>query len=241
MAFVVGSGTSLAATPAAEKAPDNRPECSLDLVKPVFLFIRNPARTEADFADHYIHNHAVLGRNLQRTIRGYTVNIVQNTGQGRPDAITEVWVPMTSDGSPDFSTATPDERRIVVDDDRTMFDRAGKSGGQLGGGPYIVKREVTVLAGDPLPWTLGEATPEYKTILFYRNAADVPAKPPAGARRVVDGYVSHIGIGAERSRADIAVFRSIWSAQPLHVTGVDSVQMKEYRQIIPPVTDWCSR
>ena len=220
-------------------SPDQDLKCMEKLVKTIFLFKRNPARTPEDFVEHYIHHHAVLGRRLNTSLRGYTVNLVQRPGAQDPDSFTEHWVPEKADGFPDWSTPTPDEQKIVTADDVTMFDRSGKDGGTMGGGPYIVKKEVTVM-GEPLQSPLYEATPELKTILFYTDASQLPASPPIGARRVVDSYPSYIQVGDTKVKPDIAVFRSVWSSKPIDAKGVRSLQVKEYRQIVPPSMNWCS-
>jgi len=48
--------------------------------KTIFLFRKHRDRSAADFARHYIHNHAPLGGRLTRCLLGYTVNIVDRTG-----------------------------------------------------------------------------------------------------------------------------------------------------------------
>ena len=220
-------------------SPDQSRRCTEKVVKTIFLFKRNPACTQEDFAEHYIHHHAVLGRRLNTSLQGYTVNLVQQPSAQDPDSVTEHWAPEKPDGFPDWSTPTPDEQKIVTADDITMFDRTGKDGGTIGGGPYIVKKEVTVL-GEPLQSPLYEATPEMKTILFYPDAAQLPASPPIGARRVVDSYPSYIQVGDAKVKPDIAVFRSVWSSKPIDAKGVRSLQVKEYRQIVPRSMNWCS-
>ncbi|HKX78832.1 MAG TPA: hypothetical protein VJM34_09960, partial [Novosphingobium sp.] len=94
---------------------------------------------------------------------------------------------------------------------------------------------------EPLSSPLYEVTPEMKTILFYPSAGKVPSSTPAGARHVVDSYVSYIQVGNAKIEPEFAVFRSVWSNKPIDTKGIKSLQVKEYRQILPPSMHWCSK
>ena len=197
--------------------------------KTIFLFQRNPNRDREDFAEHYINVHAMLGRTLTRSLRGYTVNIVK--AEGGPDAVTEHWVTKASDlYTPDIAYASKEDFEKVLVDDRTMF-----SGYEL----YVVNEEVEVVGGEPLDSPLYEATPEVKAVWLYRDAADVPPPPP-GARRVVDNRVmdqrtTTDGKGWTISAPDYQVIRMAWASDldKLGPTVSDALVVEEYRQIPP--------
>ena len=235
---------SLSWTGVAQAQADAGTQCRpADMEKTIFLMKKNPARTDADFADHYIHHHAPLGKKLTTNLKGYTVNIVQNKAAGDPNAVTEHWVPRATQLlTPYIANATKEDFKQVLVDDQSLF-----AGFDL----YVVQKEQVVLAGDALPSPLGEETPEVKTILFYPSASGLPAAPK-GARRVVDNFVSHKLVYAnvsynqmnmpfwEKAPSDVAVFRTVWSKAPIKADGARSLALKEYRQIVAPAAGWCT-
>ena len=201
--------------------------------KTIFLFTRHPGRTPADFAEHYITHHAVLGRTLTRCLTGYAVNL--NEGEGWPDAVTEHWCPSAMDLlTPLKAYATMADFETVLADDRTMF---------AGFALYVVDREVEVVAAEPLPFVVGEETGECKTVSMLASADALPPPPP-GARRVVDSHVSYRLAYDEALRrmapvpSDIAVFRMAWGPDGAALGGEDSLLVREYRQIAPPAPGW---
>lgn len=200
--------------------------------KTVWLFHRVEQRSPADFARHYVENHAVLGRNLCRMVRGYTVNIVQQ--QDGPNAVTEHWVDDVVDFlNPEKNYDSPEDRKQVFDDDRSLIDHSKTS-------LYLVEQEIETVPGTQLATEIGEETPEAKVIVFYRDAEDVP-RPPSNARRVVDNLVSSALVMEERGRvripSDIAVIRMLWGVDAKEISGTRVVEVKEYRQIAAPNWD----
>jgi hypothetical protein len=171
--------------------------------KTVFLFNRHPERSRENFAHHYIHNHAPLGARLTRSLRGYTVNIVE-TSDG-PDAVTEHWLSAASDLlTPSIAYATQEDFEAVVADDRTLFSDSVL---------YVVVEE-SYPAGDKDPAEApGTATPGLKLIWLCRSADEAPPVP-TGARRVVDNRVGYrlTFEDGERKRVepDHAFIRMAW-------------------------------
>lgn len=234
--------------PAATTAPDSS-ECNhqnSQMEKTIFLMRRNDSRTKADFAEHYVHHHAILGKTLTKpsVLLGYTVNIVVNGSDGEPDALTEHWVTRAVDLlTPSIANATKDDFRTVLVDDQSLF-----SGFDL----YVVSSERVLVPGKPLDSPPGERTPESKIVLMYPDASNLPPPPP-GARRVIDNIVSHKLVYAnvsykqfnipfwEKAPSDIAVFRMIWSKEPPAVGGVRSLTLDEYREIPAPDPGWHAR
>jgi hypothetical protein len=175
--------------------------------KTVFLFNRHPDRSRENFAHHYIHNHAPLGARLTRSLRGYTVNIVETPGG--PDAVTEHWMSAASDLlTPSIAYATQEEFDAVVADDRTLFSDSIL---------YVVVEESYPLGGKDPTVPPGTVTPGLKLIWLYHSADDAPP-PPAGARRVVDNRVGYrlVFEGGERKRVepDYMLIRMAWVDRP---------------------------
>lgn len=197
--------------------------------KTIFLFKRHADRPREDFAEHYVSVHAILGRTLTHSLKGYTVNLVNN--RNWPDAVTEHWADKAFEVyTPSIGYETKADFEKVLVDDKTMF-----SGYEL----YIVGREDVVIDG-PLPvFAQGDLTPLIKAVWLYRNRADVPP-PPLGALRVVDNHViarrRATGDGWWASaEPDYPLIRMAWanSVGTLGDHAGDALLVKEYRQIDP--------
>lgn len=198
--------------------------------KTIFLFRKHPDRSDADFARHYIHNHAPLGARLTRCLLGYTVNIVEKPGG--PDAVTEHWLPQAKDlFTPDVAYATREDFEAVVADDRTLF-----GGFDL----YIVVEETYPVEAEPLDAPAAQRTPEAKVIWLYPDAASAPPPPP-GARRVVDNRVGSklVYEGATRVSVapDIGLIRMAWGpdASALAAAAPGAIPVAEHRFIPAPL------
>lgn len=199
--------------------------------KTLFFFRRNPQRDPQDFEQHYINNHAKLGKRLTRCLLGYTVNIVKSANG--PDAITEHWVPRAMDIlTPDIAYASVDDFNEVLVDDRTMF-----SGFEL----YVVVDQIETVPGPQPDTPLETATPGVKLIWTYADAASAPP-PPASACRVLDNIVGyrlvHDGQGWQRLAPDFRLVRMAWvddvtQAGPAANTAIVTT---EYRFI--PAPQW---
>lgn len=197
--------------------------------KTIFLFRRHADRTREDFAEHYTTVHAVLGRILTKSLKGYTVNLVRN--RDWPDAVTEHWANMAFEiYTPSIGYDTKADFEKVLVDDRTMF-----SGYEL----YIVAREDVVIDGQLPAFVQGELTPLVKAVWLYRTASDVPPPPP-GALRVVDNRIKDrrkaSGDGWWVSSApDYQVIRMAWAPEEedLGDAAADAIIVHEYRQIAP--------
>lgn len=211
--------------------------------KTIFLMRRNDARTNADFAEHYLHHHAILGKTLTSpsVLLGYTVNIVLRGSAGAPDALTEHWLPRAIDLlTPSIAYASKEDFRRLLADDQSLF-----SGFDL----YVISNEKVVVPGKPLDSPLGEKTPEAKTVLMYSDASHLPPPPP-GARRVIDNIVSHKLVYAnvnygqmnipfwEVAPSDIAVFRMVWAKDHSVSDGMRGLALDEYREIPAPAPGW---
>lgn len=199
--------------------------------KSIFFFRRNPDRSPADFAHHYITNHAVLGKRLTRCLLGYSVNLLGNDGY--PAAVTEHWVPRVMDIlTPAVAYESMDDFNQVFIDDQSLF-----SGFEL----HVVTRENVVVGGSIPSAPLEQVTPGIKLIERFADAASVP--PPASrAVRVVDNVVSHKLTMAEdfswhETKADMDVIRMTWFEDRADVgeTGVNAWLTQEFRFIAPPV------
>jgi len=197
--------------------------------KTVFLFRRHPDRTRGDFDEHYVTVHAVLGRTLTKSLKGYTVNLVKN--REWPDAVTEHWADRAFEiYTPSIGYETKEEFNKVLVDDKTMF-----SGYEL----YIVGHEDAVIDGALPAFAQGEPTPLVKAVWLYRNQADVPPPSP-GALRVVDNHViarrRATGDGWWTSaEPDYPLIRMAWanSIERLGDHAGDALIVTEYRQIDP--------
>ena len=199
--------------------------------KTVFLFKRKDGWDRAEFARHYIGNHAPLGKKLTRTLQGYAVNLV--TSDSWIDSVTEHYVETAMHlVTTTISYATPEDFQQVLEDDRSFLHDDKPL--------YVVVSEVERVGGKPLDSPLGEKTPEAKAIWLYSDADAVPPPPP-GARRVLDSMVGyrleHNGTEYERRPSDIAVIRSAW-ARDLSQLGdtSDALVVDEYRMI--PTPQW---
>jgi hypothetical protein len=198
--------------------------------KTVFLFNRHPDRSRENFAHHYIHNHAPLGARLTRSLRGYTVNIVETPGG--PDAVTEHWLSSASDLlTPSIAYATQADFDAVVADDRTLFSDSILH--------VVVEETFPVGSKDP-GVAPGTATPGFKLIWLYRSPDDAPP-PPAGARRVVDNRVGYrlVFENGERRRIEpeYALIRMAWVDRPEDVGEIakSALVTREYPFIDAPV------
>ena len=200
--------------------------------KSIFFFRRKPDRTPANFAHHYITNHAPLGKRLTRCLRGYTVNIVDT--DGFPAAVTEHWVPAVMDIlTPSIAYASDEDFMTVVEDDQTLF-----SGFDL----YVVTQERVVLPGD-IDAPLEQRTPGVKLISTHADA-DNPPPPPAGAWRVVDNLVSHKLVMTDSHAWEVAdagfqILRMAWyaTAQDVGADAAGALKTAEYRFIAAPSWD----
>lgn len=200
--------------------------------KTIFLFTRTASRSRENFGQHYVNNHAPLGRRLTRVLRGYTLNLVQN--RNWPDAVTEHWVGAAMDLlTPSIAYARRQDFEEVLADDRTLFDAFRL---------YVVTGEKEVIHGQPLASPVGEVTPEFKVVWAFPDAGAAPAPPP-GARRVVDNVVGHELVHMEDGRwervaADVAVFRMAWAPDLKRIASGDCLIVSEYRQIPSPEPGW---
>jgi hypothetical protein len=197
--------------------------------KTIFLFRRKESRTPADFARHYIGNHAPLGARLTRCLLGYTVNIVESP-RG-VDALTEHWVPSAMDLlTLEKAYATPEDAEAVWADDGTLFSSFDL---------YVVVEEADVVPAEPLDSPMGQASPETKLVWFYPDAKAAPS-PPTAARRVVDNRVGFRLVRTEQEwtavKPDIELIRMAWSEdfEGLRSDAARAFVVKEYRFIPAP-------
>jgi hypothetical protein len=197
--------------------------------KTIFLFRRQKDRDRANFAHHYITNHAPLGTRLTRCLQGYTVNIV--TDEDGYDAITEHWVDHASDLlTPEIAYATAKDFEAVVNDDRTLFD-----GSEL----YVATKETYPVPGEPLASPPGAPTPEAKLIWLYADASAAPP-PPANARRVVDNHIGYKLVwepdGRKSITPDIQLIRMAWgpSVEAFGTGAMGAIVVKEHRFVAAP-------
>lgn len=200
----------------------------------VWLFHRVESRPHLDFVEHYVKHHAVLGRELCRMLKGYTVNIVsaghENRGES-PDAVTEHWVADVVDFLDiEKNYDSPEDRQRVFEDDRTLIDHAFTK--------VYVGRDRVVVPG-PLPEAVtGERTATDKLVLLYPSAAAAETDIVPGTRvvdLVVDGELVMAERGKKRVPSDIAVIRTAWGlASHTPPPGVRVLAVEEYRQIEAP-------
>ena len=201
--------------------------------KTIFLFTRKSTRSREGFGQHYIDNHAPLGKRLTRGLLGYTVNLVE--GREWPDAVTEHWVAAATDiVTPTIAYASPRDFEEVLADDRSLFD-----GFEL----YVISGERELVTAPILDTPLGQLTPEGKAVFMFADADHLPA-PPA-ARRVVDNFVSHKLVNGDGGSwqafpSDIAVFRMAWGISYGEDCPDDCLSLKEYRQLSAPGSNWGS-
>lgn len=199
--------------------------------KSIFFFRRNPDRSPGEFDQHYINNHALLGKRLTRCLLGYTVNLLG--GEGYPAAVTEHWVPYVMDLlTPKIAYETMDDFNVVLADDQSMF-----SGYEL----YVVKGESQIVGGPIPPAPLETATPGIKLIERFADATRL-TQPQPGAVRVVDNAVSHKLIMGDDfiwkcSEPEFGIVRMSWftDRNAIGEIGENDWLMQEYRFIAPPL------
>lgn len=201
--------------------------------KSIFLFSRKQDRSPAEFKQHYINNHAKLGKRLTRCLQGYTVNLIET--EGNPAAVTEHWVPTVMDLlTPAIAYASMDDFNEVFVDDQSLF-----SGFEL----YVVTGENLVVDGSVPLAPLEQCTPGVKLIERLVDTTDLPAPHPA-AVRVVDNIVGHKLTMTEdynwiEGEAEMAIIRMSWftDGKDLPGAGEKGWLTQEYRFIAPPAWD----
>jgi hypothetical protein len=197
--------------------------------KIIWLFHRVGQRSAANFADHYVNHHAVLGRQLCRMMDGYSVNIVKDIDG--PNAVTEQWVKNVGDFfdvTKNFDT--PEDRRKIFEDDRSLIDHSKTR--------VFVAREESVIDGKLTDAPMGTKSPDSKIVLFYPSIADA-RRHTVDARKVVDNHVDGELVMSEGGRvrmpSDTAVIRMAWGVESREMPeGLGALTVDEYRQIAPP-------
>lgn len=144
--------------------------------KIVFLFGRKAPQTHAEFAEHYLDHHALLGLKVAVQMDGYTVNLVPDEAVAI-DAVTETWTPST-EGFMDPQRAFANEADMV----ELMTDDASFIGTTQ---PYVVAEELVV--GEWPDGPVRERTPGVKRISLHPSEATLP--PTDGCTRVVRNNV----------------------------------------------------
>ena len=197
--------------------------------KTIFLFRRAAGRSREEFDEHYIAHHAPLGVKLVKTLKGYTVNLVD--GDAGPDAVTEHWLNQVEELlDPTKAYASMDDAMQVIKDDQTFIGSH-----EL----YVVTSEIETVPGERSPVVAGQASPGVKIVWCLRDEKLPPA--PIGARRVVDNRVSHKLVhqsGAQWARLDpdIKVFRMAWAPRldDIKADLADALVVREFPFIAPP-------
>lgn len=143
--------------------------------KLVFLFGRKPPQTHAEFAEHYLEHHSLLGLRLAVQMDGYTVNLVPDEASGDfdLDAVTETWTPsIEAFMDPQRSFASEADMQELMTDDASFIANSR---------PYVVTE--LLVKGE---WPTGPVrtrTPGVKRISLHPTEATLP--PTDDATRVV--------------------------------------------------------
>lgn len=147
--------------------------------KIVFLFGRKAPQTHAEFAEHYLDHHALLGLKVAVQMDGYTVNLVPDDASGDfdLDAVTETWTPsVAAFMDPEQAFANEADMVELMTDDASFIGTTH---------PYVVAEELVVGAWPDGP--VRTRTPGVKRISLHPTAATLP--PTDGCTRVVHNRV----------------------------------------------------
>jgi hypothetical protein len=151
----------------------------------VFLFQRNPARTPEDFVEHYLNDHARMGRTWVKGVARYTVSLRdldQGPLAGRTsgpaalpvDALTELTVEDTAAFfDPARSFDDPDHAATLMADHDTMFGEHQHC--------YRVQRTV-VVSGDQ-DWPTLDRSPGVKLLCLLEGDEGAPTAGEPGVWR----------------------------------------------------------
>jgi hypothetical protein len=185
--------------------------------KLMFFFTRKAGLTHAEFAEHYLQEHAPLGMRLTVTMAGYTVNLVD--GDDTVDAVTEIWTASAADFfDPAKSFASEDDAKAMMADHDSFI------------GPYDAYAvEERAVHGDVPLGAAGARTSGAKLIVRYGDGDTVPAVPD-GVRAVVDHRIVQ---SLTPDAPALAVVRSIWLDPGVAVSVDGALTVDEHRQMVP--------
>jgi hypothetical protein len=190
--------------------------------KLLFLMHRKDGLTRAEFFEHYLQVHTLLGLRYCTLMDGYTVSLTDGVdpGPGGPDAFTEVW---TRDASafldPSRAFRNEAEMRELLADDRSFIGR---------GLPWIV--EERLVHGDWPAGTPRERTRGIKRVSLHTGRSRPPLAP--GVTRVVEQRVVK-AIVPDAPPVDVFVFEWAPSADAFAPLAVPAYLASEYPQRIP--------
>ncbi|MFN8027554.1 MAG: EthD domain-containing protein [Acidimicrobiia bacterium] len=143
--------------------------------KLVFLFGRKPPQTHAEFAEHYLEHHSLLGLRLAVQMDGYTVNLVPDEASGDfdLDAVTETWTPsVAAFMDPQQSFANEADMHELMTDDASFIANTR---------PYVVTEALVKGAWPDGP--VRTRTPGVKRVSLHPAEATLPSTE--GCTRVV--------------------------------------------------------
>lgn len=143
--------------------------------KLVFLFGRKAPQTHAEFAEHYLEHHSLLGLRLAVQMDGYTVNLVPDAASGDfdLDAVTETWTPsVAAFMDPQQAFANEADMQELMTDDASFIANTR---------PYVVTE--TLVKGAWPSGPVRERTPGVKRVSLHPTEATVPSSD--GSTRVV--------------------------------------------------------
>ena len=171
----------------------------------VFLFQRNPARTPDDFVEHYLTEHARMGRTWVKGVQRYVVSLrdvdqspLAARTSGPPmlpvDALTEVTVEEVAaffDTSRAFDE--PEQAATMMADHNSMFGEHQHC--------YRVQRRVAI-AGEQ-DWPPLERTPGVKLLCLLDGGEGAPAEAgePGVWRSATSTVLEIVSPGAPPFRA----------------------------------------
>jgi len=147
--------------------------------KIIFLFQRKAPQTHAEFAEHYLEHHAVLGLKVAVQMDGYTVNLVPDEASGDfdLDAVTETWTPsVEAFMDPKRAFANEADMTELMTDDASFIANTR---------PYVVSEELVV--GEWPSGPVRTRTPGVKRVSLHPTDATLP--PTDGCTRVVRNRV----------------------------------------------------
>ena len=169
-----------------------------------FLFQRNPARTPEDFVEHYLQDHARMGRSWVKGVVRYAVSLHdldQAPLRGRTagpatvpvDALTELSVEdLEAFFDPARSFDDPEQAATLMADHDTMFGEQQHA--------YRVERRV--VDGGDQDWPSQDRTPGVKLLTLLEGDAGAPTPGEAGVwRSAVSTVLAAISPGAPPLRA----------------------------------------
>jgi hypothetical protein len=207
----------------------------------VFLFERNPARPPDDFVEHYLHDHARMGRSWTKGVVRYAVSLrdldqsrLAGRTAGPPaipvDALTELSVEdVEAFFDPSRTFDDPEQAAALMADHDTMFGEQQHC--------YRVERRVVV--GGDQEWPTLDRTPGVKLLTLLEGEAGGPAAGEPGVwRSAVSTVLAAVSPGAPPLRAIVErQFRTdddlerFLAAAPPEARPAGSYLLSEYLQM----------